>query len=205
MCKGNTFILIGMPLKHKLFYLNTDCSDLTDIIIRVIGYAELKVRVRFLIRFIRYIRVRKASPTSALNQGKTKTFSLPEEAKRGVKSALLLSHFPQFVRLFCPKSPFFANSWKKVSRTFGQFVKRSYLCTRFPKRRARNSIFDRLRTVQKTSSARIYIICMCTSNKVIPFDREIQTNNGAGKPGRSDRTINIIITVKSLILAQDER
>ena len=65
------------------------------------------------IRFIRYIRVRKASPTSALNQGKTKTFSLPEEAKRGVKSALLLSHFPQFVRLFCPKSSFFANSWKK--------------------------------------------------------------------------------------------
>ena len=60
---------------------------------------------------------------------------------------------------------------KKVCKTFGQYEKRSYLCTRFREAtevkssdaffcsllEQRNSIFDRLRTVQKTSSARIYL------------------------------------------------
>ena len=46
---------------------------------------------------------------------------------------------------------------------------------------------------------------MCAQAEVIPFNKNFDENR-AGKPGRSDRTTRIIIiTVKSLILAQDER
>ena len=105
--------------------------------------------------------------------------------------------------LFRPVSLFFRIFLKKVAERFGQYQKRPYLCTRFREAPGvsapaallcslpaePDSIFDRLRTEQeKTSSAHIYnILCVCAKQEVIPLYR--QTNNGAGKPGRSDRTI----------------
>ena len=83
------------------------------------------------------------------------------------------------------KSTFFSIFSKKNCQTFGGFGKRSYLCTRFREAtgvkssdaflcslfETRNSIFDRLRTEYKTSSAQhiIYIIYGCCAQATKSF------------------------------------
>ena len=72
-------------------------------------------------------------------------------------SLLNLSLFSPNPPSFCPVPTFFSFFSKKVRRTFGQFGKRSYLCTRFPQGGHKNSIFDRLRTDTR-QAARTHII-----------------------------------------------
>ena len=76
------------------------------------------------------------------------------------------SFFSSNLPSFCPILSFFSFFLKKNGELFCQFRKRPYLCTRFPKTGARNSIFDRLRTeIQDKQRVHIiYIIYVaCTS------------------------------------------
>ena len=77
---------------------------------------------------------------------------------------------------------------KKVLQRFVQLRKRSYLCTRFPKGRHEiRSLTDCEQKKDKQRICTLYIINICTSDK--SFLQKTKTNNRAGKPGRSDRTI----------------
>ena len=131
------------------------------------------------------------------------------DGRKSLLDLLFCSPFCPFPLIFVINPVFFAVFLKKVAPAFGQYVKSPYLCTRFREAtgvessdaffcslpEGRKWIFDRLRTRRrkKTSSAChiIYNICVCacTSNRVIPLETDIQTNNGAGDPVRSDRTI----------------
>ena len=122
--------------------------------------------------------------------------------------------------LFRPVSLFFHIFPKKVGERFGQYQKRPYLCTRFREAPGvsapvallcslpaePDSIFDRLRTEQeKTSSAHIYIIYIMCMRQARSHSF-IQTNEQWSRKAWPVRqNYNETITVKSLILAQDER